>query len=91
MPRTSSLVQVPKPAPGSFNKDRPAGKLLQAQVTHLRKAMVKHHAEVVTLLADAVTLLAIDPDEIRTEGEVSEYARKITAILRRRSASGLVP
>jgi hypothetical protein len=74
MPRTSSIVRIPKPAPGSFNKNRRAGKLLQTQVIHLRNALVKHHAEV-------VALLAIDSSELRTEGEVGDYARKITAIL----------
>jgi hypothetical protein len=74
MPRTSSIVRIPRPAPGSFNKNRPAGKLLQTQVVHLQKALVKHHAEV-------VALLAIDLSELRTEGEVGEYAKKITAIL----------
>jgi hypothetical protein len=74
MPRTSSIVRIPKPAPGSFNKNRRAGKLLQTQVIHLRNALVKHHAEV-------VRLLAIDPSQLRTEGEVGEFAQEITAIL----------
>jgi hypothetical protein len=78
MPRTPNIVVIPKPSPGSFNKNRPAGTLLQTQVVHLRKALVKHHAEV-------VALLAIDLREVRTEGEVGDYAEKITAILHQRS------
>jgi hypothetical protein len=74
MPRTSKIVFVPKPAPGSFNKHRPAGTLLLAQSAHLQKALIKHHAEV-------EALLAIDLREIRTEADVSDYAKRITAIL----------
>lgn len=74
MPRTSKLISIPRPAPGSFNKNRPAGALLQAQIAHLQKALVKHHAEV-------ERLLAIDLREIRTEAEVADYARRITALL----------
>ena len=74
MPRTSKIIIVPKPAPGSFNKLRPAGSLLLAQAAHLQKALVKHHAEV-------ERLLAIDLLEIKTEADVSNYAKQITALL----------
>jgi hypothetical protein len=74
MPRTSKIIHVPKPAPGSFNKRRPAGTLLLSQAAHLRQALVKHNAEV-------EALLTIDPKEIRTEEDVAEYARRVTAIL----------
>lgn len=80
MPRNAKVVVIPRPAPGSFNKNRRAGKLLQAQVAHLQKALVKHHAEV-------VKLLAIDLREVKTEGEVAEYAREITAILHKRGGA----
>jgi hypothetical protein len=80
MPRTSKIIRIPRPAPGSFNKNRRAGALLRSQVVHLQKALVKHHAEI-------VELLAIDMNEIRTEGEVSEYARKVTRVLHQRSGS----
>jgi len=79
MPRTSKIVVIPRPAPGSFNKNRRAGKLLQTQVMHLHRALVKHHAEV-------VALLAIDPKEVDTEGKVGEYAKRITEILHRRGS-----
>jgi len=74
MPRTKKIIQIWRPAPGSFNKHRPAGTLLQAQVAHLQKALVKHHAEV-------EALLAIDLKEIRTEAEVAEYARRVSRLL----------
>lgn len=74
MPRTSKIIFVPKPAPGSFNKHRPAGTLLQAQAAHLQKALIKHHAEVERLLAR-------DLKEIKTEAEVADYAERITALL----------
>jgi len=74
MPRTSKIIRVPKPAPGSFNKHRPAGSLLVAQAVHLQKALIKHHAEI-------EVLLAIDLKEIRTEADVSDYARRVTRVL----------
>ncbi len=74
MPRTTKIIKIPKPAPGSFNKNRPAGALLQAQAAHLQRALMKHHAEV-------ERLLAIDLREITTEGEVANYAMKITRLL----------
>lgn len=77
MPRTSKIVKVPRPKEGSFNKNRRAGKLLQAQVAHLRSALIKHHAEV-------QALLAFDPSEVRTEGEVGKYVERVTAVLHNR-------
>ena len=74
MPRTSKVIVVPKPAPGSFNKHRRAGSLLLAQAAHLQKALIKHHA-------DVETLMSIDLAEIKTEEDVSKYAKRITALL----------
>jgi hypothetical protein len=74
MPRTAKIISIPRPAPGSFNKHRPAGALLQAQVAHLQKALIKHHA-------DVEKLLAIDLNEIMTEAEVADYAKRVTALL----------
>jgi hypothetical protein len=74
MPRTSKIISIPRPAAGSFNKNRPAGSLLLAQAAHFQKVLIKHHAEV-------EALLAIDLREIKTEAECSDYARKVTAIL----------
>jgi hypothetical protein len=69
-----TVVQVPKTDPSAFNPDRLAGKLLLSQVAHLREALVKHGNEV-TALASA------DIRNLRTEGQVSDYIHKVTAIL----------
>ncbi len=74
MERKFKTIELPKPPAEAFNKNRPAGKLLQAQIAHLRKALTKHYA-------DVMAILAIDLREIRTEGDVSDYAKKVMAIL----------
>ncbi len=70
----ANIIQVPRPAPGSFNKNRPAGKLLTSQTRHIREALIKH-------LEQVATVLAIDIRSLRTEGEVSDYVRQASAIL----------
>ena len=70
----SIVIQVPEPEKGSFNHNRPAGKLLQSQTVHLREALLRH-------LKDIADVLAIDPKSLKTEGEVSTYIQKATAIL----------
>ena len=70
----STVIKVPEPEKGSFNHNRPAGKLLQSQTLHLREALLKH-------LKDIAEVLAIDPKSLTTEGEVSTYIQKATAIL----------
>jgi hypothetical protein len=70
----SIVIKVPEPEKGSFNHNRPAGKLLQSQTLHLREALIRH-------LKDIADVLAIDPKSLKTEGEVSTYIRKATAIL----------
>ena len=74
MPRTTKIIRIPTPAPGSFNRNRTAGKLLQAQTLHLREALIRH-------LEELTNVLAIDLKSLRTEGEVSAYVKKVTAIL----------
>jgi hypothetical protein len=70
----SNVVEVPKPARGSYNPKRPLSKntLLQNQVNHFR-ALEK------ALPASEQT--GHDPQKIRTEGEAAEYLRKMTALL----------
>jgi hypothetical protein len=68
------IIKVPDPEKGSFNHKRSAGKLLQAQVLHLREALRRH-------LKDIEALLAIDAHDLKSEGEVSTYIQKATAIL----------
>lgn len=79
MATPSNVIQVPEPEPGSYNPNRPAGKLLQAQALHLRETLIKH-------LADLAAVLAIDPKTLKTEGDVSAYAKRATAILHTRAA-----
>ena len=69
-----SVIPVPKTDPGAFNPKRPGGKLLQAQVLHLREALIKH-------LHELAALLAIDVRALHTEGELSDYISKVTAVL----------
>jgi hypothetical protein len=70
----SIVINVPEPAKGSFNHNRPAGKLLQSQTVHLREALLKH-------LKDIADVLAINPKSLKTERDVSIYIQKATAIL----------
>ena len=74
MATPANVIHVPRPAPGSFDKDRPAGQLLAAQTRHLREALIKH-------LEGVASVLAIDIRSLKTEGEVSDYVRQATAIL----------
>jgi hypothetical protein len=70
----SIIIKVPDPEKGSFNHNRPAGKLLQSQTLHLRQALLRH-------LKDIEDVLAINPESLRTERDVSSYVQKVTAIL----------
>ncbi len=70
----SITIKVPEPEKGSFNHNRAPGVLLQSQILHLREALLKH-------LKDIADVLAIDPKSLKTEGEVSTYIQKATAIL----------
>ena len=79
MATPSNAIFVPKSEPGAYNPNRPAGKLLQSQTLHLRETLIKH-------LADLTAVLAIDPKTLKTEGEVSAYVMKATAILHTHAA-----
>jgi hypothetical protein len=70
----SRVVPVPEPDPGSYNPGRPPGKLLQAQVLHVRETLLQH-------LQDLAAVLAIDPKSLKSEAEVSAYVGRATAIL----------
>ena len=74
MSTPSNVILVPKPPREAFDKHRPAGKLLQAQIVHLREALIKH-------LAEIAEIVAIHPGSIKTEGEASAYIEQCTAIL----------
>ena len=80
MAEYTSVIQVPKPEPGSYNKNRPAGKLLQSQTLHLREALIQQ-------LQELVAVLAIDPHSLKTEGDISSYVERATAILHTHAAN----
>jgi len=71
---TPEIIHVPLPPKRAFNPDRPlaGNSLLQAQVQHFH--------EIDAQLPDQHKM-GIAPHQIRTEGEASEYIRKITARL----------
>jgi hypothetical protein len=65
-------ILVPRPAKGSFNKDRKASDLLMAQVKHLQEAekRLPHHLRTSTR-----------GEGIASEGEAADYIRKVTSML----------
>jgi|SRR5215467_13160029 len=71
---STAPIVVPLPEAGSYKPERTAGKLLQAQTFHLREALIKH-------MADLVAIAEIDPRSLKTEGDVSAYIRRATAML----------
>ena len=81
MARKRRVVLIPKPPKSAFDKNRAAGTLLRTQAAHLRHALARHVQKVARHLNKVGDLLATDPDTIKTEGHVSEYARRVTAVL----------
>jgi len=81
MSRSKKIIRIPRPPASSFDKDRPAGALLKAQTVHLRHGLAKHLQKVTRHLEKVATILAVDLDAIRTEGEAGDYARRVMAIL----------
>ncbi len=79
MATPSNAIPVPVPERGSYNPNRPAGLLLRSQTLHLREALVRH-------LEELAAVLAIDPRSLKTEGEVSAYIHRATAILHTHAA-----
>jgi hypothetical protein len=73
-PSNPNFVRVPKPASGSFNKERPlkGNALLKNQVDHFHELEKR-------LLADLQT--GIQYETVSTEGQAAEYIRKMTTIL----------
>ena len=67
-----AVIKVPKPAQGSFNKNRPVSALLRNQILHMheveRKFPPSRHSGVYI-------------NEIKTEGEAAAYMQKVTARL----------
>lgn len=79
MATPSNAILVPATERGAFNPNRPAGLLLRSQTFHLREALLKH-------LEELAAVLAIDPKSLKTEGEVSSYTHRATAILHTHAA-----
>ena len=71
---SSNLVRIPKADRSSYNPNRPiaANTLLLHQIRHFRHVELKLPPEKQT---------GMDFDSIRTEGEASEYIRRMTSIL----------
>jgi hypothetical protein len=74
MATPSNAINVPEPEPCSFNPNRRAGLLLQAQALHIREALLRH-------LEELASLAVIDPKSLKTEGEISAYIHHATAFL----------
>jgi hypothetical protein len=79
MATPANEIRVPDPATGSYQPDRPAGKLLQSQALHLREALVQQ-------LQELSAVLAVNPTTLKTEREVSQYVHRATAILHAHAA-----
>jgi hypothetical protein len=73
LPGDYTSIRVPIPPPSAFNKNRPAGCLLQAQLRHF------HHAESARLPKEKRD--GRGPDDIRTEADAAAYIAKITKLL----------
>src|ERR1700744_3920127 len=70
----AKIVPVPKPRRAAYNPDRPLGAnaLVKAQVKHFEEADKHLPAELQT---------GIDIASIKTEGEASDYTRRVTAAI----------
>jgi hypothetical protein len=68
-----TFVRVPLPAASAFDKNRPAGCLLQAQLLHFR------HAESARLPKEKRDGRRLE--DIRTEAEAASYIAAVTRIL----------
>jgi hypothetical protein len=68
-----TFINVPIPPRSAFNKNRPAGCLLQAQVRHI------HHAESARLPKEKRD--GRSPEDIHTEAEAAAYIAKVTHLL----------
>ena len=79
MATPANAILVPAPEKGSHNPSRLAGALLQAQALHFREALLKH-------LEELAAVIAIDPKTLKTEGDVSAYIHRATAILHTHAA-----
>lgn len=84
--RQRRVVPIPKPPEEAFDKNRPAGALLQAQAVHLRHGLARYVQKVARHLNKVGELLAKDLSTLKTEGDHGDYAREVTAILRMKTS-----
>lgn len=68
-----TVINIPKPPASAFNKNRPAGCLLQAQVRHI------HHAESARLPKEKRD--GRRPEDIVTEADAASYIAAVTKVL----------
>jgi hypothetical protein len=73
LPGDYTSIRVPVPPASAFNKDRPIGCLIQAQLRHI------HHAESARLPKEKRD--GRHPEDIHTEAEAAAYIAKITKLL----------
>ncbi|MGA3069564.1 MAG: hypothetical protein ABSD43_05050 [Terracidiphilus sp.] len=73
LPGDYTSIRVPIPPPSAFNKNRPAGCLLQAQLRHF------HHAESARLPKEKRD--GRRPEDIHTEAEAASYIAAVTKVL----------
>ena len=85
LPGDYTSIRVPIPPPSAFNKNRPAGCLLQAQLLHF------HRAESARLPKEKRD--GRRPEDIRTEAEAASYIAAVTKVLhpQRQKKSKLLP
>ncbi|MGB6687318.1 MAG: hypothetical protein WBE76_05700 [Terracidiphilus sp.] len=67
------VIAVPRPAPESFNRDRPISDLIKTQLQHI------HHAESARLLK--AKREGRRPEDIHTEAEAASYITAVTKLL----------
>ena len=82
------VIPVPKTPKEAHNPNRRAGTLLRSQALHLHEALKWHTAEAQAtltekqkILTEAHPVLAINPKTLQTEGAISSYIQKVTALL----------
>lgn len=74
MATPANAILVPATERGAYNPSRAAGLLLRSQALHLREALLKH-------LEELAAVIAIDPQSLKSEGDVSAYVHRATALL----------
>lgn len=79
--RQRRVVPIPRPPEEAFDKNRPAGGLLQARALHLRHGLARYVQRVARHLNKVGELLAKDLSTLKTEGDHGDYAREVTSIL----------